>query len=74
MDKKVERLGYMRFEYEDDRESEFNESTDCTYALYGVDDDLCELMSIEKYWCFCRYFAAAMGFGESTIKEWFGEY
>lgn len=74
MDKKAERIGYMRFDLDDDRETEFNESVDCTYALYGTDDDLCELMSIEKYWCLCRQFAAAMGFGESTIKEWFGDY
>lgn len=69
---KVERLGYMRFEYEDDRASKFNESTDCTYALYGVDDEFSELMSIEQYWRLCRHFAAAMGFCEATIKEWFG--
>ena len=36
---KNERLGYMRFDYEDDRETEFNESVDCTYALYGEKED-----------------------------------
>jgi hypothetical protein len=70
MDNKIERIGYMRFDLEDDRDTEFNESTDCTYALYGMKDD--EVMSIEKYWCLCRQFAAAMGFGESTIEKWFG--
>ena len=70
MDNKNKRIGYMRFDLDDDRDTEFNESVDCTYALYGIEDD--EVMSIEKYWHLCRQFAAAMGFGESTIEKWFG--
>ena len=71
MDNKIEQLGTMRFELDDYTNSEFNESVDCTYALYGTEVSG-EAMSIEKYWCLCRQFAAAMGFGESTIEKWFG--
>ena len=70
----IKNIGSMEFWLKDYRETEFNESVDVTFELYGVDDELCELMSIEKYWCLCRDFAAAMGFSETTINEWFGEY
>lgn len=70
MNEKVKRIGEMRFCLDDFRNSKFNESADLTLALYGKEDD--ELMSIETYWSYCRYFAAAMGFGEKTIAEWFG--
>lgn len=68
---KIKQLGTMRFELDDYADSEFNESVDCTYALYGTEASGA-VMSIEKYWYLCKQFAAAMGFGEVTIKEWFG--
>ena len=69
---KIERIGDMRFCLDDYREDRFNESTDLTFALYGDVDD--EVMSINAYHSFCKKFAAAMGFTEKTIDEWFGEY
>lgn len=72
--KKMKNIGSMEFWLRDNREIEYNESIDCTFELYGTDDEMEEIMSIEKYWCLCRDFAAAMGFGEQTIAEWFGEY
>lgn len=71
-DNKCEKIGEMRFCLDDWKKSEFNESVDATFALYGEEED--EVMSIEKYFCLCRYFAAMMGFAEKTITEWFGEY
>jgi hypothetical protein len=73
MGKKIKRLGTMRFELDDYTDSEFNESVDCTYALYGTEVSG-QIMSIEQYYCLCKQFAAAMGFAEKTINDWFGEY
>lgn len=61
----AKKIGEMRFCFDDWRE-DCDESTDCTFAVPGEEFD------IETYWCFCRFFAAAMGFGENAIKEWFG--
>ncbi len=72
--KEIKNIGSMEFWLRDDRETEYNESIDCTFELYGTDDEAEELMSIEKYWCLCRCFAAAMGFSEQVIMEWFGDY
>lgn len=72
--KKMKNIGSMEFWLRDNREIEFNDSVDCTFELYGTGDEIEEIMSIEKYWCLCRYFAAAMGFSEQTITEWFGSY
>ena len=72
--KKMQNIGSMEFWLRDNREIEYNESIDCTFELYGTDDKWEELISIEKYWCLCRYFAAAMGFSEHTITKWFGSY
>ena len=76
MDEKpiMKQIGTMEFWLRDDRENEYNETIDCSYALYGTGGELEEVMSIEKYWCLCRSFAAAMGFCENTIEEWFGSY
>ena len=71
---KMKNIGSMEFWLHDNREIEYNDSIDCTFDLYGTGDEIEEIMSIEKYWCLCRYFAAAMGFGEKTIEEWFGSY
>ena len=67
----IEKIGEMRFCLTDNRNCKFNESVDCTYALYGEKED--ETMSIETYYLLCRSFAAAIGFAEKTIDEWFGE-
>ena len=63
-------IGGMRFQYKDFTEDVFNESVDCTYEVWGVNEGTG--MSIDQYWSMCRRFAAAMGFGEETISEWFG--
>lgn len=66
----IKNIGSIEFWLRDYRNSEFNESTDCTFELYGVEDD--EILSIEKYYYLCKQFAAAMGFTEKTVNEWFG--
>ncbi len=67
---KAEHVADMRFCLDDYREDKFNESVDCTFAIW---DNPIGGMDIELYWCFCRQFAAAMGYSEETIREWFGE-
>lgn len=64
-------IGSIEFWLRDDRDIQFNETLDCTFSLYGEDED--ELLTIEQYWELCCRFAAAMGFNESTIEEWFGK-
>ena len=64
------RLGEMRFVLTDDKDIE---GVDCSFTLSGKNKDD-ELMSIETYYCLCKNFAAAIGFAEATINEWFGEY
>ena len=53
-----------------DRESEYNESTELVYDLFleDVDD---EIIPIEKYVTYCKNFARAVGFSEKTIEEAF---
>lgn len=65
--KKAEHIADMRFCFSDYRENEFNESVDCTFAVWG------DCMDMELYWCLCRQFAAAMGFDNKVITEWFGD-
>lgn len=72
--KKMKNIGSMEFWLRDNREIEYNDSVDCTFELYGTGDEIEEIMSIEKYWCLCRYFAAVMGYSEKTIEDWFGSY
>ena len=64
------RLGEMRFVLTDDKDIE---GVDCSFTLCGQSEDD-EVMSIETYHCLCRQFAAAMGFAETTINKWFGDY
>ena len=68
----MKNIGSIEFWLRDDRDIEYNESVDCTFELYGDDDS--EILSIERYYDLCKRFAAAMGFAESTINEWFGSY
>lgn len=72
MDEKMTHISTMRFCLEDHRANRYNASTDCSFKFYGNKDD--EAMSIEDYYCLCKQFAAAMGFTEKTIEEWFGRY
>ena len=67
---KAKHIADMRFCLSDYREDKFNESVDCTFAIWETPE---AGMSIELYWSMCRRFAAAIGFGEETIKEWFGD-
>lgn len=64
----AEKIGEMRFCFEDCRQG-IDESVDCTFAVVDPSNEF----TLEEYWHLCRYFAAAMGFGENAIKEWFGE-
>lgn len=68
----MKKIGQMNFSLDDYRLMEYNESIDCSFSLYGDEDD--EVMSIENYYLFCKRFASAMGFAEKTIEEWFGDY
>jgi hypothetical protein len=65
-------IGSIEFWLRDDRDSEYNESVDCTWQLYGDEED--EILSIENYHYYCKRFALAMGFAEDTVNEWFGKY
>lgn len=69
---KAKHIADMRFCFSDYREDKFNESVDCTFAIWD-DPSNCIAMDIELYWCLCRQFAAAMGFDDKTIIEWFGD-
>lgn len=64
----------MKFELIDNtRKTIYNESCKMEKSWYGEESDG-QIMSIETYYGMCKEFAAAMGFCESTIEEWFGEY
>ena len=64
---------YMIFELVDNtRKDMYNESCKMQKAWYNEDEDG-QIMSIENYYYMCKEFAAAMGFCEKTIDEWFGE-
>lgn len=64
----------MKFELIDSTNlNEFNESCKMEKIWYGEESDG-QVMSIETYYSYCKQFAAAMGFCESTIEEWFGNY
>ena len=52
--------------------NEYNESCEMKKTWYGLTNDA-GIMSIEDYYYYCREFAAAMGYAEKTIDEWFGD-
>ena len=67
----AKRVGTLHFWLDDDREFEYNESTDLSYELYlEYEDD--EILEIDKFVDYCMLFAKAMGFAESTVEEAFG--
>lgn len=53
--------------------NEYNESCKLEISWYSNPEKIEEVMSIEKYFQMCKQFAAAMGYAEKTINEWFGE-
>ena len=64
----------MKFELIDNtRKNIYNESCKMEKSWYGEEADG-QIMTIENYYLLCKQFAAAMGFAESTIEEWFGSY
>lgn len=64
----------MKFIFEDNTRLDlYNESTEMTKKWYGEEEDG-QVLTIETYYTMCKEFAAAMGFAEKTINEWFGEY
>ena len=70
----AKQIGEMEFWLRDYHDTDtFNESVDCTYELW-VENEMDEILSIKTYHDLCKRFAAAMGFTEKTINEWFGEY
>ena len=64
----------MKFELIDStRMNQFNESCKMEKTWYGEMEDG-QIMDMETYYYLCKEFAAAMGFCEKTINEWFGDY
>ena len=65
---------YMKFELVDNtRKNIYNESCEMKKSWYGEESDG-QVITIETYYTMCKEFAAAMGFSEKTIIEWFGDY
>ena len=67
----AKQIGSLEFWYKNCIEDKYNDSVDCTFEIWGEDWDG---LSMEKYYSLCKQFAAAMGFAEKTINEWFGNY
>ena len=64
----------MKFELIDNtRMNSYNESCKMEKTWYGEMEDG-QIMDMDTYYCFCKEFAAAMGFSEKTIQEWIGNY
>ena len=64
----------MKFELIDNtRMNSYNESCKMEKTWYGEMEDG-QIIDMDTYYCFCKEFAAAMGFSEKTIQEWFGNY
>lgn len=62
---------YMIFELIDNTHKDvYNESCKLQKVWYGEENDG-QIMSIETFYYMCKDFAAAMGFAEKTIEEWF---
>jgi hypothetical protein len=63
---------HLIFELVDNtRIDKYNESCKMVRSWYGTPEE--ETLSIEDYFYMCKDFAAALGFCEKTIEEWFGE-
>lgn len=69
-----EKKNFFKMELIDNtRKNAYNESCLIQKAWYGELDDG-QILDIETYYYYCKEFAAAMGFSEKTIDEWFGTY
>ena len=63
----------LKFELIDNtRLNSYNESCTLQKSWFGEERDG-QIMSLETYYCLCKEFAAAMGFCEKSINEWFGD-
>lgn len=68
-----DKRNYFKVELIDNtRKDAFNESCLMQKTWYGEAEDG-QVLSIEAYYYYCKEFAAAMGFSDKTIDEWFGE-
>lgn len=64
---------YIRFELVDNTNlDEYNESCEMKKTWFGLKNGA-GVITLEDYYCYCKEFAAAMGFTEQNIEEWFGE-
>ncbi len=65
---------YIRFELVDNTNlNEYNGSCEMKKTWFGLKEGA-GVITMEDYYYYCREFAAAMGFAEKTINEWFGDY
>ena len=64
--------GSIRIVLTDERANEYNQSLDMEKELYYEEDD--DTISVEAFRDFCIAFIRAVGFHDSTIKEYFGEF
>lgn len=70
----MEDKNVIKFELIDNtQKNQFNESCKIEKSWYGTENDG-QLMSLETYYYICKEFAAAMGYCEKSINEWFGDY
>ena len=64
---------FIKFELCDNHNiDKYNESITMIKELYPSED--CGILSLEDYYMYCKQFAAAMGYTEKSIEDWFGEY
>lgn len=64
----------IRIEFIDNtRKNQFNETTIMEKIWYGEKENE-EVLDIETFYLICKEFAAAMGYCEKTINEWFGDF
>ena len=72
-EKEKRKKNVMKFELIDNtRENSYNESCSMTKKWFG-EMETGEVLDIETFHTYCTEFAAAMGYAEKTIEEWFGK-
>ena len=63
---------YLKFELCDNYNTDsYNESITMIKRLCPQED---QILTLENYYIYCKQFAAAMGYAEKSIEEWFGDY
>lgn len=67
----INKMNKIRFELIDNRDCNYNEST--IMEKYFPESEDGQSIEIETYFCYCKQFAASLGFCEDTINKWFGE-